>query len=89
MTFQVLEFYLSELSGATVSRASGVNHASIYANTVKLKTLDLLETIDLVIFPKSRWFGVFKVRNFVAWNRLVRKICVSGLAGPKRLILEW
>ena len=53
------------------------------------QTPDLLENIKLVIFPNSIWFGFFKVQKFVSWNKLAWTILVSGLAGPKGLILKW
>ena len=38
---------------------------------------DLLETVNLVIFPKSRRSRVCRVWNFVGGNKLVRKILMS------------
>ena len=38
----------------------------------------------MVIFPKSRWSGVFKVRNFDSRIKFVRKIFVSGVSWSKR-----
>ena len=58
-----------------MKETSGV---SLLSGTVKLSSPDLLETVDLVIFPKSKWSGVFKVRNFVGRNMLVRGKLMLG-----------
>ena len=60
-----------------------------WSTTVKLPTPDLPETVDLVIFPKSKFSGVRRSESLLAGISWSERYWCRGLAGPRGLILEY